>query len=309
MRRVTAESFLVSAQGHHLVELSDAADNNCELTNLFRLRAMLGQAACGTADRAGRSAAPSNIHPLFVGQGHDVTGVPACAPPCFGNKGSKLREADASVDLLHRPFMALLLLFLGDSLAGHGYLQGSEYRQMTSTEGAIWGLWIGVITTWIVTGFFTRSAAKGKGRDGTAWFLAGLLWGPLQAVEERARDTIAMERTPPSTRAEWAANPGDSLGAAVCRLIGAGMADQPKTRGRCCAPRRPRESISPCRGVPGDPGQGSRSRPHRPGSDRQLLGGPRRSALVPDAAGDAAGSRCPHLRPRHQIRHHGGVQR
>ena len=62
-----------------------------------------------------------------------------------------------------------------------------------------------------------------------------------------------MERTPPSTRAEWKANPGDNLGAAVCRLIGAGMANRSETRGRCCAPRRPGESISPCRGVPGDP--------------------------------------------------------
>ena len=54
-----------------------------------------------------------------------MTGVPACAPPCFGSKGSKLREADASVDLPDRPFMAMLLLAGGDSLAGHGYLDAS----------------------------------------------------------------------------------------------------------------------------------------------------------------------------------------
>ena len=67
-----------------------------------------------------------NLHPLFVGQRHDVTGVPTCAPQCFRNKGSKFREADTSVDLLHRPFMALLLFFLADCLAGHGYLPGSD---------------------------------------------------------------------------------------------------------------------------------------------------------------------------------------
>ena len=35
--RVTAEPFLVSAQGHHLVELSDAADNHSELAAFFCL--------------------------------------------------------------------------------------------------------------------------------------------------------------------------------------------------------------------------------------------------------------------------------
>ena len=34
---MTSKALLVSAQGHHLVELSDAADNNSELTSLFRL--------------------------------------------------------------------------------------------------------------------------------------------------------------------------------------------------------------------------------------------------------------------------------
>ena len=34
---MTTKTLLVSAQSHHLVELSDAADNDCELTSLFRL--------------------------------------------------------------------------------------------------------------------------------------------------------------------------------------------------------------------------------------------------------------------------------
>ena len=40
-------------------------------------------------------------------------------------KGRKFREADALIDLFHRPQVALLLLFLGDSLGGHGYLGSS----------------------------------------------------------------------------------------------------------------------------------------------------------------------------------------
>lgn len=35
--RMTSETLLVSAQGHHLVELGDAADNDCKLTSLLRL--------------------------------------------------------------------------------------------------------------------------------------------------------------------------------------------------------------------------------------------------------------------------------
>ena len=61
------------------------------------------------------------LNALFVGKKHDMTDVSACAPPCFGNKGSKFRQANAFVDLLHRPLDALLLLLFSDSLAGHGY--------------------------------------------------------------------------------------------------------------------------------------------------------------------------------------------
>ena len=115
VRRVTAKAFLVSTQSHHLVELGYTADNHCELTSLLRLPRRALQASDALEQQVtliDLFGTEGNIHPLFVGQRHDVTGVPACAPPCFGNKGSKFREADTSVDLLHRPFMALLLLFL-----------------------------------------------------------------------------------------------------------------------------------------------------------------------------------------------------
>ena len=129
VRRVTAKAFLVSTQSHHLVELSDAADNNSELTSLFRLTRSALQAGDALEQKVtliDLLSTKGNLHPLFVGQRHDMTGVSACAPPCFGNKGSKLREADTFVDLLHRPLVTLLLLFLGDSLADHGYLPGSD---------------------------------------------------------------------------------------------------------------------------------------------------------------------------------------
>jgi hypothetical protein len=47
MRPVTSKPFLVSAQSHHLVELSDAADNNGELTSLLRLTSSAFQASNG----------------------------------------------------------------------------------------------------------------------------------------------------------------------------------------------------------------------------------------------------------------------
>ena len=87
-----------------------------------------------------------------MGQRHDVTGVPACAPPCFGNKGSKFREADAFVDLLHRPLVALLLLLLGDSLAGHGYLQGSDKRLMKAALVAVAALTLAAVPVQAQTG-------------------------------------------------------------------------------------------------------------------------------------------------------------
>ena len=59
--------------------------------------------------------------------------------------GSKFAEANASVDLLHRPFVALLLLLLGDSLSGHGYLQGSDKRLMKAALFAVAALTLATV--------------------------------------------------------------------------------------------------------------------------------------------------------------------
>jgi len=129
MRPVTSESFLVSAQGHHLVELCDAADNHSELAAFFCFpsRALYASDALEQQVTLIELVVPEgHIHPLFVGIGHHAAGVSAGAPPCFGHKGRKFREADALVDLFHRPLVALLLLFLADSLGGHGYLGSSD---------------------------------------------------------------------------------------------------------------------------------------------------------------------------------------
>lgn len=78
MRRVAAESFLVSTQGHHLVELSDAADNNSELTSLFRLPRRALQASNALEQQVTLIdvvITESQIHPLFVGLSHDTTGL------------------------------------------------------------------------------------------------------------------------------------------------------------------------------------------------------------------------------------------
>ena len=91
---MTAETLLVSAHSHHLVELSDAADNDCELTSLFRLT----RSALQTSDLLEQQitlidllSAKGNLHPLFVGQRHDVTSIPTCTPPRFGNKEKQVR--------------------------------------------------------------------------------------------------------------------------------------------------------------------------------------------------------------------------
>ena len=104
---MTAESFLVSAQGHHLVELSDAADNHSELAAFFCLprRALQASDALEQQVTLIELVVPEgHIHPLFVGIGHDTAGVSAGAPPCFGHKGRKFREADALIDffIAHR---------------------------------------------------------------------------------------------------------------------------------------------------------------------------------------------------------------
>ena len=77
---MTAETLLVSAHSHHLVELSDAADNDCELTSLFRLT----RSALQTSDLLEQQitlidviVAEGQIHPLFVGISYDTTGLSA----------------------------------------------------------------------------------------------------------------------------------------------------------------------------------------------------------------------------------------
>ena len=126
---MTAETLLVSSQSHHLVQLGNAADNDCELAAFFCFPRCALQASDALEQQItllDLVVPKGHIQPLFVGIGHDTAGVSAGAPPCFGHKGRQFRETDALVDLSHRPFMALLLLFLGDSLGGHGYLLGSD---------------------------------------------------------------------------------------------------------------------------------------------------------------------------------------
>ena len=126
---MTSEYFLVSTQAEHPVHLRDVTDHTGVVACLLRLprRALQASDALEQQVTLIDVVVPEGqIHPLFVGFSHDTTGVSAGAPPCFGNKGSKFAEANASVDLLHRPFVALLLLLLGDSLAGHGYLGSSD---------------------------------------------------------------------------------------------------------------------------------------------------------------------------------------
>ena len=114
VRRVTSKAFLVSTQSHHLVELSDAADNHCELTSLFRLTRSALQAGDALEQQVtliDLLSTKGNLHPLFVGIGHHTAGVSAGAPPCFGHKRRKFRETDALFVIYNRPVMVLLLLF------------------------------------------------------------------------------------------------------------------------------------------------------------------------------------------------------
>ena len=128
MARMTTEATGIGTQAQHPVHLRDGPDHTGVVACLLRLPRRALQASDALKQQITLIhvvVAESQIHPLLVGFSHDTTGLSAGAPPCFGHKGRKLREADAFVDLLHRPFVALLLLFLGDSLGGHGYLDGS----------------------------------------------------------------------------------------------------------------------------------------------------------------------------------------
>ena len=103
--------------------LGNADNNHCELAAFFRLTRSAHEAGDALEQQitlVDLFSTEGNLHPLFVGERSDMTSISACAPPCFGNKGSKFREPDAFVDMLPRPLMALLLLLLGNTLASYG---------------------------------------------------------------------------------------------------------------------------------------------------------------------------------------------
>ena len=129
MARVPAEATGVSTQAQHPIHLCDGTDHTGVVACLLRLSRRARQASDSLEQQVTLIdvvVPEGHIHPLFMGLGHDTAGVSAGAPPCFGHKGSKFTKTDALIDLLHRPLVALLLLLLSDSFAGHGYLQGSD---------------------------------------------------------------------------------------------------------------------------------------------------------------------------------------
>ena len=68
---MTAETGLISTQSHHLVELSDSADNDCELTSLFSLSRSAVQASDLLEEQitpVNLFCAEGNLHSLFVRQ-------------------------------------------------------------------------------------------------------------------------------------------------------------------------------------------------------------------------------------------------
>ena len=78
MRRVAAESFLISAQGHQLVELSDAASNNNKLTRLLRLTRRAFQAGDALEQQVALIElliAIGHIKPLLVGLRHHPSSI------------------------------------------------------------------------------------------------------------------------------------------------------------------------------------------------------------------------------------------
>ena len=89
------------------------ADHTGEVAALFRLarRALQASEALEQQITLVDVFAVEGVQPLLMGFLHDSAGLPAGDPSCFGSKGSKFREANAFVDLLHRPLVALLLLF------------------------------------------------------------------------------------------------------------------------------------------------------------------------------------------------------
>ena len=78
VRRMTTETLLVSAQSHHLVELSDAADNHCELPAFFRLTRSALQAGDALEQEVTLIelvVSEGHIPQLIVGIGHQAACV------------------------------------------------------------------------------------------------------------------------------------------------------------------------------------------------------------------------------------------
>ena len=95
VRRVTAEATVVSTQAEHPVHLRDRTDHTGVVACLLRLPRRALQASDALEQQVTLVelvVAEGHIQPLLMGQRHDMTGVSACAPPCFENKGSKLRD-------------------------------------------------------------------------------------------------------------------------------------------------------------------------------------------------------------------------
>ena len=109
-----------------------------------------------------------------------MAGVSACAPPCFGNKGSKFREADAFVDLSQRPFVPLLLLLFGDSFAGHGY---SEEEASRTAIGNPVTFWIVQVIAWaVVVGNWVSMDCETEGGARIAAYTVGLVMFGIATV-------------------------------------------------------------------------------------------------------------------------------
>ena len=72
--------------------------------------------------------------------------------------------------------MALSLLASGDSLAGHGYLDGSGQLVMQVFY------WVWVIALAIACSVWAEDIAKLKGHNAKQWMVAGFIFGPIALI-------------------------------------------------------------------------------------------------------------------------------
>ena len=72
--------------------------------------------------------------------------------------------------------MALSLLAGGDSLAGHGYLDGSEQLVMQVFY------WVWVIAVAIACSVWAEDIAKLKGHNTKQWIVPGFIFGPIALI-------------------------------------------------------------------------------------------------------------------------------